>query len=112
MRSLKVAENCAEIFAGGDGAPSADGVEADGDCALGEQGGGFVADDGVGVVDAEDEKVDAVRGALAVLAGAVGGGEFIRSDDVFGTEVAGAEAVAAAVDFWDFSEGDGGQAFG
>ena len=41
---VEVADDGAEVFAGGDGAPSADGVEADGDCAFGQQGGRFVAD--------------------------------------------------------------------
>ncbi len=87
-------------------------MEADGDRALGKQGRGFVADDRVGVVDAEDEEVDSIGGALAVFAGAVGGGEFVGADDVLGAEVAGAEAVAAAVDPGDFSQRDGGQAGG
>jgi hypothetical protein len=34
---LPVAQNRAQIFSGGDGAPSADGVEADGHRALGQQ---------------------------------------------------------------------------
>ena len=32
---VEVADDGAEVFAGGDGAPAADGVEADGDCAVG-----------------------------------------------------------------------------
>ncbi len=64
------------------------------------------------MVDAEDEEVDAVGGALAVLAGAVGGGKLIRSDDVLGAEVARAEAVGAGVDVGHFCDGEGGQALG
>ena len=95
---VEVADDCAEIFAGGDGAPSADGVEADGDCAFGKQGGRFFADDRVGVVDAEDEEGDTVGGALAIFAGAAGGGELVCADDVLGAEVARAEAVSAGKD--------------
>jgi len=40
---VQVADDGAEVFAGGDGAASADGVEANGDCAFGEQRGGFIA---------------------------------------------------------------------
>ena len=111
MQVVEVAEDGAEVFAGGDGAPSADGVEADGDCALGQQRRGFIADDRVGMVDAENEEGDAVGGGLAVFAGAVGGGELVGADDVLGAEVARAEAVAAAVDLGNLGERDGGQAF-
>ena len=103
---VEVAEDCAEIFAGGDCAPAADGVEAHGDCALGQQRRGFVGDDRVGVVDAENDEVDAVGCGLAVFARAVGGGELEGSDDVLGAEVARAEAVAAAEEARYFSEGD------
>jgi hypothetical protein len=75
----------------------------------GSSDGSLVADDRVGMVDAEDEEVHAVGGALAVLAGAVGGGELVGADDVLGAEVARAEAVAAAVDLRDFGERDRGQ---
>ncbi len=57
---VEVADDGAEVFAGGDCAPAADGVEAHGNRALREQGGCFFADDGVGMVDAEDEERDAV----------------------------------------------------
>ena len=93
---VQVAEDGAEVFAGGDGAPSADGVEAHGHCAFGQQRRHFVADHRVGMVDAEDEEADAVGCGLAVFAGAAGGGEFVRADDVLGAEVARAQAVAAA----------------
>ena len=108
---VEVAEDGAEVLAGGDGAPSADGVEADGDCAFGEQGRHFVADDRVGMVDAEDEEADAVGRGLAVFAGAAGGGEFVGADDVFGAEVARAEAVGAGIDVRHFVHRQGGQAF-
>ena len=109
---VQVAEDGAEVFAGGDGAPSADGVEADGDRAFGQQRRRFVADDRVGMVDAEDEEADAVGCGLAVFAGAAGGGELVCADDVLGAEVARAEAVAAAIDVGHFVERDRGQAFG
>ncbi len=100
---VEVAEDGAEVLAGGDGAPSADGVEADRDCALGQQRRRFVADDRVGMIDAEDEEADAVGGGLAVFAGAAGGGELVCADDVLGAEVARAEAVAAAEDVRHFA---------
>ena len=93
---VEVADDCAEILAGGDCAPSADGVEAHSNRAFGKQGGCFVTDDGVGMVDAEDEEGDAVAGALAIFAGAVGGGELVCANDVLGAEVARAKAVGAA----------------
>ena len=109
---VEVAEDGAEVLAGGDGAPSADGVEADGDCAFGQQRRRFVADDRVGMIDAEDEEADAVGCGLAVLAGAAGGGEFVGADDVLGAEVARAEAVAAGVDVRHFVQRHRGQTFG
>ena len=104
MQVVEVAEDGAEVFAGGDGAPAADGVEAHGDGAFGQQRGRFLADDGVGMVDAEDEEVTPSAARLAVLAGAVGGGELVGADDVLGAEVARAEAVAAAEDAGHFGE--------
>ena len=95
---VEIAEDGAEILAGGDGAPSADGVEADGYRAFGEQGRHFVADHGVRMIDAENEEADAVGCGLAVFAGAARGGEFVCADDVLGAEVARAKAVAAGVD--------------
>ena len=86
---VQVAENCAQVFAGGDCAPAADGVEADGDCAFGEQRWGFVADDRVGMVNAEDDEGDAVIDGLAVFAGAAFGGKLVCADDVLGAEVTG-----------------------
>ena len=66
---VQVAEDRAQVFAGGDGAPSADGVEAHGNRALGQQRRRFVADDRVGMVDAEHEEVHAVGGASCRLCG-------------------------------------------
>jgi hypothetical protein len=87
-------------------------VEADCHCALGQERWGFVADDTIRVVDAEDEEGDSVGGALAVCAGAAGGGKFICAENVLGAEVARTEAVAAAVELGDFRECDRGQALG
>ena len=81
-------------------------MEADGDCARGKQRRGFIADDAVGVVDAENDKVDAVGCGLAVFARAAGCGELEGSDNVLGAEVARAQAVAAADEARDFGEGD------
>ena len=107
---VQVAENGAEILAGGDRAPSADGMETHGHCAFGEQRGHFVGDDGVGVIDAENYKVRALRDALAILALAAGSRIFKCADDVFGAEVARAETVAAADKPRNFGELDFGQA--
>ena len=109
---VQIAEDGAEVLAGGDGAPSADGVEADGDCAFGQQGRHFVGDDRVGMVDAEDDEAGAVGCGLAVFAGAACGGEFVCADDVLGAEVARAEAVGAGVDVRHFVHRHGRQAFG
>ena len=108
---VQVAEDGAEIFAGGDGAPAADGVEAHGDRALGQQRRRLVGDDAVGMVDAQHDEVDAVRGGLAVFARAAGGGVLVGADDVLGAEVARAQAVAAAENARHLGERDRGQAF-
>ncbi len=107
---VQVAENGAEIFAGGDGAPAADGVEAHGDRALGQQRRRLVGDDAVGMVDAQDDEVGAIRGGLAVLARAAGRGVLKGANDVLGAEVARAQAVAAAEKARHFGERDGRQA--
>jgi hypothetical protein len=73
-------------------------VEADGYSAFRKERGSLAAEDRVGMVDAENEEADAIGCGLAVGACAACGGKFKRSDDVLGTEVARAEAVAAAVD--------------
>ena len=62
------------------------------------------------MVDAEDDEVRAVCQRLAVFAGAAGGSELIRADDVLGTEVAGAQAVGAADDLRGFLGGQVGLA--
>ncbi len=49
---------------------------------------------------------------LAVFAGAAGGGVLVGAEDVFGAEVAGAEAVGAGEDLGNFLEGDLGEARG
>ncbi len=109
---VEITEDGAEVFAGGDGAPSADGVEADGDGFFGEQGGCLVADDGVGVVDAEDDEVFAVGKGLAVFAGAAGGGVLVSAEDVLRAEVARAEAVGTGDDLGNFFEGELGETGG
>ena len=103
---VEVANNGAEVFAGGDGAPAAYGVEADGDGGLREQRRAVFGDDGVGVGNAEDDEAGAVGGGVAVRAGAAGSGELKCSDNVLGAEVAGAQAVSAADDARNFSELD------
>ena len=107
---VEVAEDGAQVLAGGDGAPAADGMEAHSDRALGQQRRRLVGDDAVGMVDAEDKEVDAVGGGLAVFARAAGGGELVGADDVLGAEVARAQAVAAAEEARHLGERDRGQA--
>ena len=60
--------------------------------------------------NAEDDEAGAVGGGVAVLAGAAGGGELKCSDNVLGSEVAGAEPIAAADDAGDFGQLDFGDA--
>ena len=93
--AVEVAEDGAEVFAGGDGAPAADGVEANSDRALRQQRRRFVTDDCVGVVDAEDEEADAVSRGFAILACAAGGSKLVGAEDVLGTEITRAQAVGA-----------------
>jgi hypothetical protein len=85
---VEIAEDCAEVFAGGDGSPAADGVEADCYSAFGQERRSFAAEDCIGMVDAENEEADAVGGCFAVGACAACGGEFIRTNNVLGAEVA------------------------
>ena len=101
---VQVAENRAQILAGGDRAPSADGVEAHGHRAFGQQRRRFIGDDRVGMVDAENDEVHAVGCGLAVFARAARGGEFKGANDVLGAEVARAQAVAAADEARNFGE--------
>ena len=54
------------------------------------------------MIDAEDDEVFIVGRGLAVLAGAAGGGVFIRSDNVLRAEIARTQAVAAGVDVRHF----------
>ena len=109
---VEVAENRAEIFAGGNRAPAADGMEAHGDCALGQQRRRFVGDDAIGVVDAENDKVRAIGRGLAVFARPAGGHVLECADDVLGAEVARTEAVAAAEEARHFGKLYLGQAVG
>ena len=53
---VQVSDNRAQVLAGRDRAPAADGVEADRDVALGEQGGGVFRRHLVRVIDTEDEE--------------------------------------------------------
>ena len=105
----EVADDGAEVFARGDHAPAADGVEADGNGFVGEEGGRVFADDGVGVVGAEDEERLAVGGGAAVFAGGGAGGEFVGAEGMLGAEIAGADAVTAAEEARRLGGREGGQ---
>ena len=63
------------------------------------------------MVDAENEEADAVSCGFAILAGQAGGSELVSAEDVFGAEVAGAEAIGAAEDFGNVADLKRGQAF-
>ncbi len=90
---VQVADDGAEVLAGGDGAPPADGVKAHRNGALGQQRRGVVRVHFVRVIDAEHHERRAVLRELAVLARPRPGGELVGADDVLRPEVAGAEAV-------------------
>src|SRR6266480_4791139 len=67
------------------------------------------ADDGVRVIDAEDEERLAVSGGAAILARGLTGGEFIRAERVLGTKIARADAVGAAEKTGCFARRERGQ---
>ncbi len=106
---VQVAQNRAQVLAGGDGAPAANRVETHRHRALGQQRRRFVAKDAVGVVDAQNEERHAVGSRLAIGAGAASGGEFVCADNMLGAEVARAETIAAAVELWYFRQRNRGQ---
>ena len=65
---VEVADDGAKVLARGDGAPSADGVQAHRNRAFRQQRGGFIANNRVWMVDAENNKSSAIGGCLAGLA--------------------------------------------
>ena len=93
---VQVADDRAQVLAGRDRAPAADGVEADRDGAFGQQRRRLVGLHLVGVIDAEHDERHAVRRALAVLALALADRELVRADRVLRAEIARAQAVNAA----------------
>ena len=92
---VELADDRAQVLAGGDGAPAADGVEAHRDGALGQQRRRVGRLHFVGVIHAQDHEGGPVRSALPVLALAGPRGVLVGADDVLGPEVAGAQAVDA-----------------
>ena len=85
---VEIGEDRAEILARGDRAPTADGVETNGDGTLGKQRGRLVGLDFVGVINAENEKRSSVGSPLAVLPGARASGKFVRAKNVLGPKIA------------------------
>ena len=104
---VQVADDGAQVLAGRDRAPAADGVEAHGDRSFGQQRRRLVGLHLVGVIDAEHEERDAVGRALAVLARALADRELVGAERVLGPEVARAEAVDAAEEPRHLVGGDG-----
>ena len=91
----ELADDLAEVFPGSDHAPAADGMEAGRDGSLGQKRGRVARDHGVGMVDAEGEIVDAIAGFFAIGPGGGTGGEFVGTEGVFGSKIAGTDPVAA-----------------
>ena len=92
---VEVADDRAEVLAGRDRAPSADGVEAHRDRAFGQQRrriGGFHF---VRMIDAEHHERHAVARALPVFACACAGDELVGANRVLGPEVARPQPVHA-----------------
>ena len=105
----EVADDLAEVFAGGDHAPAADRVEPHRDRAVRQERRGVLRDDGVRVVDAQREIGFAVRGAFAVGALGLAGGKLVRAERVLRPEVARADAVTAPEDTRGFLRRNGRQ---
>ena len=82
------ANNLAEVFAGGNHSPTADGMEPHRDCAVGQQRGGVLGNDTVRMVDTKGEIGFAVFGTAAVFAFGLAGGEFVRAQRMFRPEIA------------------------
>ena len=79
---VQVADDRAQVLAGRDRAPAADGVETHGDRPFGQQRRRLVGLHFVGVIDAEHEERDAIRRALPVLARALADRELVRAKRV------------------------------
>ena len=92
---VQVADDRAKIFSGGDGAPPSDGMESHGHGFFGQQRRRLVRFHFIGMVDAQDEKGDSIRDALAVLARPRSGREFVCAQNVLGPEIAGTQTVDA-----------------
>ena len=92
----KIADDGAEVFAGGYHPPTANRMEPHRDGALGQQRRRVLGNDRVRVVDAQREIRLAVGLALAVSALRLAGHELVRAQRMLRPEIARADAVAAA----------------
>ena len=107
---VEISEDRAEILARGDRAPTADGVETNGDGSLGKQRGRLVGLDFEGVINAKNEKRSSVGSPLAVLPGARASGKFVRAKNVLGPKIARTQTVNTGVQARHLVGRDGRQA--
>lgn len=84
----EVADNFAEVFAGRNHSPAADGMETDRNGLVGQERRRVFGNHGVWMINAQDEIGLAVGSALAVLAAGLADGEFVSAERVFRTKVA------------------------
>ena len=92
---VQIADDRAEVFAGGDRAPSAHRVEADGDISFRKERRRVVGLHFIRVVDAERDETHAIVHALAVFSLALTDGELVRANRVLGPEVSRSQSVDA-----------------
>src|SRR5208282_3104150 len=92
---VQIAQDCAQVFARRDCAPAADGVEANGDRALGQKRRGFVGLHLIRMIDSEHHKRNSVGGTLAVGASTSASGKLVGAEDLLWPEVPRTTAVDA-----------------
>ena len=102
----EVADDLAEVFAGGDHAPAADRVESNRDRAVRQEGRGVLRDDGVRVIDTKSEISFAIVGASTVGALGLAGGELVGAQGVFRPKVPRTDAVTTTEDARGFFGSD------
>ena len=90
---VQVADDRAEVLAGRDRTPAADGMETDGNRPFRQERRRLVRLHFVGVIDAKNEERDAVSRAFPVLARPFADRELVRAEGMLGPEVARAEPV-------------------
>ncbi|MCG3162481.1 MAG: hypothetical protein JMDDDDMK_03736 [Acidobacteria bacterium] len=92
---VEIADDRAEVFARSDRAPAANGMEAHGDGAFGQQRRRVIRLHLVRMIYAQNHKRRAVLRPLAVLARARARGELIRANDVLRPKIARPQAIDA-----------------